>query len=1238
MSLPPKISQPYPGLRPFERHESKIFFGREQQVDDLLARLKQRHFLAVLGASGSGKSSLVKAGLLPALAKGYMGEVGTRWSIAELRPGAQAFERLADALLQDDIFRRVWLPPGQAPAPQAQAFLTAALRRGARSLHEILAATPLPAGARLLLVIDQFEELFRYRSQDENQAAAFAALLLEATAHADIYVVITMRSDFLGHAAEFQGLPEAVNDGLYLTPRLTRQQLTEAITKPVRLFDGKIEDGLVNALCNEVGHDADQLPLLQHALMRLWQGSADKQPSLEAYRKLGGLQGALDGHAEEAWESLAALGPLENAVAAAEAKPVSEGQRIAILMFRALTERGSENRDIRRPANVGEILALIGDGTPTLLPAVVEAFSQTGRNFLMLSPPGGLTADSVLDISHESLIRQWQRLQDWVAAEAKKAALLKRLSDAAQRHRQTDRLGRRMGSLWQGTDLSLALEWRDDEKPTAAWAKRYLVSAPSLSQGLPGVQGLPCNDNSAIAKQALHSSADATQAPPPGLAEDAATAFEQAMAFLDESAAEEKRLADEKEADRQEKLQILQEAEQRLAKSLFDAKLTHASLLARIEDYAGANDLLRQTRELDSQIEASRRHARDLLAGFAAILGGDAAQTYRGAGVALIGNLVLSPDGHWLAAGGEQGKIALFERESGKLNLLQAEAGNAVDVYGVAFHPKQPWLYAGGTDGRIIRWQLPKDGQAAQILQSWQAGRVESLALSPDGEVLASGHGDGSIRLWQTGNGKPIHTLTGHTGLIGAGGLAFSPDGGTLASASYDGTARIWDWRNGKSLRELKGHTDDVHGVAFSLDGKLLATSSKDQSIRLWDVGTGQARQVLQGHSDKVYGLQFVAGGRLLASSSDDQTIRLWDLDTGVTMRVLQGHDAGVTGLAAAQPDKLETLLFSASKDGTLKRWPLDLTGQWSLRLPTEPNSAAVTPDGRQVVVGFADGNLRVYALPEAQTGQGLKLLHEKTTAHTKPIYHMAFDPSGKRLASAGFDKLAKLWRLDADGALTEEKTFAGHTDAVYSLAFSADGQHLATASYDGQIGLFDLHGDQKTLFPAHEGFISSVSFTPDGRALLSAGNEDRQLKFWNLASQPPQLSKTLPEASDKLMWASVSPDGRWLAAVGRGSTKVRLCPVLGEECFPLTGHQQTVYKALFSPDSRQLATVSMDTTVRFWDLDARAELFRLRLPTAFFTPSPVWDFDFRCTPTGCWVAVPLVRGVLAVYNLGQWH
>ncbi len=469
-----KVERPYPGLRPFERHESRIFFGREKQVDELLARLKDHHFLAVLGASGSGKSSLVKAGLLPALAKGYMGEVGADWSIAELRPGDQPFARLAEALLQDKTFCKAWLsplPPDRGKAgmgveePESLpvggcyqeegqknhiAFLAAALRRGARSLHEVLEPAPLPEGTRLLIVVDQFEEIFRYRTQAEDQAAAFVALLLESGRHEDIYIVITMRSDFLGKAAEFQGLPEAINEGLYLTPRLTREQLADAIGKPARLFGGGVQDELANQLCNEAGNNPDQLPLLQHALMRLWEQDQDKTLTLDEYGRLNGLQGALDGHAEQAWKELDA-----------------GGQRIAESLFRALTERSREGQDIRRPVKVREVLDLTKVSLGTLTRAV-DVFREPGRNFLMASPSGELEPDTTLDISHESLIRQWRRLRGWVAAEGEKADMLKRLSEAAERHRN------KQGELWRGTDLALALKWREEQQPTVQWAGRYL--------------------------------------------------------------------------------------------------------------------------------------------------------------------------------------------------------------------------------------------------------------------------------------------------------------------------------------------------------------------------------------------------------------------------------------------------------------------------------------------------------------------------------------------------------------------------------------------------------------------------------------------------------------------------------------------------------------------------------------------------------------------------------------------
>ncbi|MEZ5534613.1 MAG: hypothetical protein R3F02_03215 [Thiolinea sp.] len=1208
--------QPYPGLRPFERYESKVFFGRQKQVDELLKRLKKEKFLAVLGASGSGKSSLVKAGLLPGLEKGYMGELGAKWRIVELRPGDQPFERLAEGLNKipsvspftkgstprsDTETSEEWSPPlkkgeqGGFPADQTT-FLTAQLRRGARSLHTILEQSPLDDGEKLLILVDQFEEIFRYRQQAGNQAAAFVALLLEACTHPDIFVVITMRSDFLGDAAAFHGLPEAINDGLYLTPRLTREQLREAIALPAKLFGGEVEDALVNRFLNEAGNDPDQLPLLQHALMRLWTADEDKQLTLAEYQDLGGLRGALDGHLERVFTAL---------------KP--EQQAIAEVMFRLLTTQGEDGQAIRRPAQVQEVLAVAHCGPDELEP-VVEAFRGAGRHFLMTSTPE-LSEQTVLDISHESLIRQWQQLHQWATSEHQKSGLYLRLIDAEKRYQHQE------GELLRGVDLAVAERWQQAQKPDAVWAKRY---------------------------------ADETKYPA-------------VLEFLKQSARQQT-----------EDEQHIAALYQRQTEILFDAYLRNAALECKAGDYLAARKALVDTYELDEKNSPNRTHARDLLAGFVEIMGGQAERTLTDEGgkplPQLTGNVAVSPDGQWLAASGERGTIALFERASGR--LVQKLVGhNAIgrssetSVYDIVFHPEQPWLFSAGADGQIIWWQLPQDGNEAVVLEQWAVDAAPwALALTPDGQTLASGHTDGGIRLWAVeglkhphpnpsngeglkpgstekpprpqgegvggeGEGRqPLKTLTGHQHLIATRGLTFDPQGRWLASASYDDTVRIWDLQNGETLHVLQAHNSDVHGVAFSPNGKWLASSSADQSIILWNVESGRGIRRLKGHQNMIFGLKFI-NDQLLTSASSDNTVRLWDVETGVTRRVLQGHTAGVGGLALYENNG-QSWLYSNSNDGTVKQWRADLPGQWLVDLPGEPASAAISPTGKLLALGYANGSLELYDLAT------LELLDQTENVHSSDINRLDFTNDGQFLASAGGTS-AKLWEVSSQ-KLIAKNSFDEHAQMVYAVTFSPDNTQLATASYDGKIGLFDLESGEGELFEAHEvrnassfDGVASVSFAQNGQ-LLSAGISDFLIKLWQPKNNSLELITEYPKLADIPLWASLSPNGSHLASVGREAT-VTVYPTQGQQHpLRLNGHEQTVYKAIFSPDSRQLATVSWDMTVRLWDLDTENELFRLRLPDNFRTSGSLWDFDFRCTPTGCWIAVPLTSGKLALYNLGK--
>lgn len=453
-----QIKNPFPGLRPFETDEYRLFFGREGQADELLARLQRSRFLAVVGTSGSGKSSLIRAGLMPALRGGMMKGAGSGWRIAVMRPGGDPMGNLAAELVKKDVLSEAG---AGLPESEAEAVIEATLRSGSLGIVNVGRQARLAEHEKLLLVVDQFEELFRFRAAHEgssvDEASAFVKLLLEAAQQRElsIYIVLTMRSDFLGDCAQFQGLPEAINDGQYLIPRMTRDERRFAVTGPVGVTRGKISEPLINRLLNDVGDNPDQLPILQHALMRTWDywqtHRRDGEPiGLEHYEAIGTMSDALSRHADEAFNEL----------------PDEKSRKIAERLFKALSDRGADNRETRRPTRLDTISKITNASLPEVI-SVIDIFRRGGRSFLM--PPAGteLHADTVVDISHESLIRNWQRLKDWVNEEAQSVRIYRRVAETAVLHREGSE------GLMQDPALSFALDWRDKSHPNAAWGERY---------------------------------------------------------------------------------------------------------------------------------------------------------------------------------------------------------------------------------------------------------------------------------------------------------------------------------------------------------------------------------------------------------------------------------------------------------------------------------------------------------------------------------------------------------------------------------------------------------------------------------------------------------------------------------------------------------------------------------------------------------------------------------------------
>ena len=412
------LSNPFPGLRPFRSDEHHLFFGREVQTSALLQLLRTNRFLAVVGTSGSGKSSLVRAGMIAELHGGTMTQAGSTWEVMILRPGGSPIENLARAFVEGDLY--------DAQDASTLPRLLATLNRSRFGLVEAMKQSDVfEPGTNLLVVVDQFEELFRFRQQgvdSEETAAAFVNLLLTASQQAEcpIYVTITMRSDYLGDCSEIPGLAEAVNDGEYLIPRLMRDQKRDAIEKPIGVGGAKISPLLVQRLLNDVGDDPDQLPVLQHALMRMWEvwsaGSDHTRPiDFADFEATGGLASALSNHADEIYDSL----------------PDDRDRAACEKIFKTLTEKGNDNRGIRRPTRLAHLQAIAAADRDTVT-TVLDAFRSSGVTFLMPGTEVDLADRTVIDLSHESLMRGWQRLCGWVDDEAQSARIFRRLLDTAR--------------------------------------------------------------------------------------------------------------------------------------------------------------------------------------------------------------------------------------------------------------------------------------------------------------------------------------------------------------------------------------------------------------------------------------------------------------------------------------------------------------------------------------------------------------------------------------------------------------------------------------------------------------------------------------------------------------------------------------------------------------------------------------------------------------------------------------
>ena len=1232
-------NSPYPGLRPFREDEADLFFGREQKIEEMLAKLEQHRFLAVIGTSGCGKSSLVGAGLLPALREGFLSGAERNWRMAIMRPGESPYDRLTDKLLCESA-----LAPERGTGPRAAGILQAALRRGPLGLVEAVKESHLPDNTSFLLVVDQFEEIFRYRRQSRHpeDADAFVRLMLTSADsqlsarvlgnRIAIFVILTMRSDYFGDCAIFAGLPEAINSGLFLTPRLNRAEYETAIAEPARVAGGSIAPSLANRLLNDVRAEPDQLPVLQHALMRMWlkavegsgspsdpaapEGAAPVELTLDDYKKVGGLSEALSKHADEA---LAELEPRQ--------------VRLAEVMFRCLCERGSDGRETRRPAMMRDIAAVADVPWEDLKP-VAECFRRPDRSFIMPAVPAPLEADTFLDISHESLIRQWHTLNAWVKSETEFAEIYQRLAGAASRWKE----GR--GEPWRKTDLYLALEWKKKAKPTAAWAAQYggdfdlamefLDHSRQESEKEARAEGDRLREKLRRTRQLAAAQAKAVRLSRViaivsivaffvalSLAVFAWVRTEEAAALREYDYAREVAERSKQEASGKprlgillaaEALRVIRESEGRAGSSIIFSVIRFLDL--RVRALFKMN--VEPTKVVEDVLPDATDSVRRALHNLEQLPLLDFGQSHKSA----ITSIAINKDGTRIASGSLDGVLKLWDADTlSEIDSFDAhkdESPSKKIRYGinmVVFSPDGKLIATAAKDHTTSIFEYDRIPVSESLNRSYTIkyeNEVQTVAFSADNKFVATAGRDGATILYDV-DAKQKHRLGDHTqdGTATIFTFAFSPNGKHLAIVSKDKTicripaaVEIWNTENHNRVKTLRSEYGAVYTVAYSTDGKFLACGA-EEGIQVYDSEfkkdeKPKYKRVCKGKTDEKISILAFHPMRPRLAAAAGRKIRLWEIDQTPSgkIRLRQIKSKGGSW-RFRHSDRITTLAFSpngerlvsASRDGKIKIW--NVTGLFATLKGHRygVSSAVFSPDGQRLVSAGRDGGIRVW---DATRSEELPIL----VGHTDAVRAVAFvNSDGTRLATASDDGSARIWETNTETDSTmKPKTHDGLTKRAAIYQFSLDGSHLAVAGRDGRVNVWITEsGEEVWTFQAHTNRVTALAFNIDGSRLAAAGTDqtgtasDYTVKVWDVATG--KLVREFSGHSGQIDGIALDSEGIRLATAG-WDMNARVWNIeTGELLSTASGHNSRLHAVSFSPDGKHLATGSSDRTARIWKI-----------------------------------------------------
>ncbi len=1242
----PQLARPYKGLEEFDEDDADFFFGRDAFIEELNDKLSERPIIGVTGDSGMGKSSVVKAGLIPQLRK------QRNWCIIQMRPDKNPWERLASALVRE-IYPTV--PPHEIKDLEDK--IATELRQDPASLHQRLKAFTgkNPGIEHVLILVNQFEELFTLAGHPDSIDGDFRDLMVASATVAGsptIQWVYTLRADFSGKAFGYRLFRDALGDGDVKLAEMTEKELRQAIVNPAQALNVDFAQGidgsrsLAERIADAVSSKSRSLPLMGHLLEKLWERMASRELSFHAYDAMDGLEGALNLHADE---TLTKLKPRQQELT----------RRLFSQLVKISNDGGGVTRRIRTRAELGEDLwevAGILAQKRLLTIRGREPEFETGADY---DETGGQKQN--VEVAHEALLTHWKIFAEtWLPSDRSFVLWQQRMEQGVNEWK-------RNGALLNKRQIVEAREWR---------GSRY-------GEDINSEQNLLIEASEAAEKRKRN------------ILVVVAAGIVGLVVFFGGMYLNSERKALVDLIREQEKTQIaLETAETEKNNAKNDAARFAAAIASGLHQQGKPISALlvvrnelgnqfsyeRSDEKLSALVELSRSVS--VLDEQSGILSG-----HEGS----VNHATFSPDGIHILTASSDNTARVWDASSGaQVHELKGHRGI---VSHAAFSPDGNRIITTSWDNTARLWDT-NSGAQMHVLEGHN-GIVIHAAFSPDGSRIITASDDNTARLWDATSGVQVHELKGyedsstHTAsgdnITRGGGVAggaqalglkdlngpvnradfssesilinnpsddnptnvsvvnggaqvheskgymysvthaaFSPDGSRIITTSSGNTARLWDAGSGDLVHELKGHEGIVNHAAFSPDGSRLVTASSDNTARLWNAITGNLVHELKGHEGIVSHAAFSPDGNGIITTSDDNTPRLWDVSSGDQVQELKGHKGSVAH-AAFSPDG--SRIITASSDNTARLWDA-ITGDHVHELKDHERPvkyAAFSSDGSRIITASSDNTARLW---DATSGAQVHVLksHEDTlnhaafspdgmriitvsdddtarlwdtangalvhelNGHERPVRHAAFSPDGSRIVTSSLDNTARLWDAGSGDLVLE---LEGHEYSVTHAAFSPDGSRIITASWDKTARVWDASsGTQVHELKGHKGIVSHATFSPDGSRIITV-SDDNTARLWNTAKGV--LVHKLEGHKGSVTHAAFSPNGSRIITASRDKTARLWDTTSGALVHKLEGHKGTVKYAAFSPDGIRIITASWDNTARLWEASDGAQVHELK-------------------------------------------